>query len=99
MAYKNGKPYLTKREQEIRKYLKEKNIEGILWVILNDCFDDMEDSSKSPRHNKTLFSFVIQQLAIMENKKNGKMKNVPDSADGKKLIEKWLTIKEDEEND
>lgn len=68
MTYKNGKTYLSKKHTAIRKNIKEKNVEGLLWIILSECFEDLE-SSVTPRYGKTMLTFVIQQLAVIENKK------------------------------
>ena len=89
MAYRNNKTYLTKREREIRKHLRDRNIEGLLWVILDDCFEDME-SNNSARYGKSMLSFVIQQLAVMESKRGKKGSGLANE-ETMSVIDKWLS--------
>lgn len=102
MAYKNGKTYVSRRHSAIRKFIKDKNVEGLLWVILQDCFEDMEES-KTPRYGKTMLTFVIQQLAVIENKKTYKGKTGSQiegtSVRSEDIIKKWLSIREEDENE
>lgn len=98
MAYKNGKTYIPKKHAAIRKLIKEKNIEGLLWIILGECFEDME-TKETPRYGKTMLTFVIQQLAVIENKKvyRGQKSNEVNntSVRAEDIIAKWLGSAED----
>lgn len=100
MAYKNGKTYLTKKIAETRKAIRTKNIEALLWIILSECFEDLE-ANATPRYGKTMLTFVIQQLAVIENKKSfrGKTGAAIDATHTKAedIINKWLAIKAGED--
>lgn len=102
MAYKNGKTYLPRRHAAIRKLIKDKNIEGLLWIILQDCFEDLETQT-TPRYGKTMLTFVIQQLAVIENKKSyrGKKSNevANSTVKAEDIIAKWLGSSEEVMNE
>ena len=102
MTYKNGKTYLSKKHTTIRKNIKEKNVEGLLWIILSECFEDL-DSNVTPRYGKTMLTFVIQQLAVIENKKiyrGVKSSEVNGtSVRSEDIIAKWIAGADDEEEE
>lgn len=68
MAYQNGKNHLTKSQKLIRTAIRKKDINLILWKLIEECFMDLE-LNQEPRHGKDFMRFAIQQVAIMEGKK------------------------------
>ena len=87
MAYKNGKGHLTIRQKNIRKAVKTKNIQFLLWQLVQDCFEDLE-CDQEPRHGEQMMKFAIQQLALLESKS----KKPTDSASELKIskLREWL---------
>jgi hypothetical protein len=67
MAYKNGKAYMSKRDDELRNAVKERNLNSILWVLLEDSLEDME-AGKEPRYGLDMLKQALQHLTSMQNK-------------------------------
>ena len=70
MTYKNGKAYLTKRDNELREAVKERNLNSILWVLLEDSLADME-AGVEPRYGLDMLKQSLQHLTSMQNKGGG----------------------------
>lgn len=84
MPFKGGLTYEDVRTKCIRKGLKNRDINSILWQMLKDCFEDIA-ANKEPRYGKTAMSFVLSQLCQLDKKQKT-------SSDEHKLeaIEAWL---------
>jgi hypothetical protein len=90
MAYAKGRTYIPRREREVKQFLKKKDIEGLLWLILEDSYGYGEE----PVPPKELKTFAIQQLTLMQSRKKG----VTQDGGGDDALMKWLGLSEDEDD-
>jgi hypothetical protein len=88
MTYAKGRTYIPKREREVKQLLKKKDIEGLLWLILEDSYGYGEE----PMPPKELKTFAIQQLTLMKSRQKMKV----DDVGGEDALSKWLGIEEEE---
>lgn len=88
MTYAKGRTYIPKREREVKQLLKKKDIEGLLWLILEDSYGYGDE----PIPPKELKTFAIQQLTLMKSRQKMKV----DDAGGEDALSKWLGIEEEE---
>jgi len=88
MTYAKGRTYIPKREREVKQLLKKKDIEGLLWLILEDSYGYGEE----PIPPKELKTFAIQQLTLMKSRQKMKV----DDVGGEDALSKWLGIEEEE---
>ena len=89
MTYAKGRTYIPKREREVKQLLKKKDIEGLLWLILEDSYGYGDE----PIPPKELKTFAIQQLTLMKSRQKMKV----DDVGGEDALSKWLGIEEEEE--
>jgi hypothetical protein len=89
MTYAKGRTYIPKREREVKQLLKKKDIEGLLWLILEDSYGYVEE----PMTPKELKTFAIQQLTLMQSRRKMKV----DDVGGDDALSKWLGLQEEEE--
>jgi hypothetical protein len=89
MTYAKGRTYIPKREREVKQLLKKKDIEGLLWLILEDSYGYGEE----PMPPKELKTFAIQQLTLMQSRRKMKV----DDVGGDDALSKWLGLEEEEE--
>jgi hypothetical protein len=89
MTYAKGRTYIPKREREVKQLLKKKDIEGLLWLILEDSYGYGEE----PMPPKELKTFAIQQLTLMQSRRKMKV----DDVGGDDALSKWLGLQEEEE--
>jgi hypothetical protein len=89
MTYAKGRTYIPKREREVKQLLKKKDIEGLLWLILEDSYGYGEE----PIPPKELKTFAIQQLTLMQSRRKMKV----DDVGGDDALSKWLGLEEEEE--
>jgi len=89
MTYAKGRTYIPKREREVKQLLKKKDIEGLLWLILEDSYGYGEE----PIPPKELKTFAIQQLTLMQSRRKMKV----DDVGGDDALSKWLGLQEEEE--
>jgi hypothetical protein len=88
MTYAKGRTYIPKREREVKQLLKKKDIEGLLWLILEDSYGYGDE----PIPPKELKTFAIQQLTLMKSRQKMKV----DDVGGEDALSKWLGIEEEE---
>ena len=88
MTYAKGRTYIPKREREVKQLLKKKDIEGLLWLILEDSYGYGDE----PQPPKELKTFAIQQLTLMQSRR----KSTSNDVGGDDALSKWLGIQEDE---
>jgi len=91
MTYAKGRTYIPKREREVKQLLKKKDIEGLLWLILEDSYGYGEE----PQPPKELKTFAIQQLTLMQSRRKMKV----DDVGGDDALSKWLGLEEEEEEE
>ena len=87
MTYAKGRTYIPKREREVKQLLKKKDIEGLLWLILEDSYGYGEE----PMPPKELKTFAIQQLTLMQSRRKMKV----DDVGGDDALSKWLGLEEE----
>jgi hypothetical protein len=88
MTYAKGRTYIPKREREVKQLLKKKDIEGLLWLILEDSYGYGDE----PQPPKELKTFAIQQLTLMQSRR----KSTSNDAGGDDALSKWLGLEEDD---
>jgi hypothetical protein len=91
MTYAKGRTYIPKREREVKQLLKKKDIEGLLWLILEDSYGYGDE----PIPPKELKTFAIQQLTLMKSRQKMKV----DDVGGEDALSKWLGIEEEKEEE
>lgn len=90
MAYAKGRTYIPRREREVKQFLKKKDIEGLLWLILEDSYGYGDE----PIPPKELKTFAIQQLTLMQSRKKG----VTQTGNTEDALSKWLGLNETEDD-
>ena len=88
MTYAKGRTYIPKREREVKQLLKKKDIEGLLWLILEDSYGYGDE----PQPPKELKTFAIQQLTLMQSRRKSQANDVG----GDDALSKWLGLQEDD---
>lgn len=88
MTYAKGRTYIPKREREVKQLLKKKDIEGLLWLILEDSYGYGEE----PLPPKELKTFAIQQLTLMQSRRKSQANDVG----GDDALSKWLGLEGEE---
>ena len=84
MTYAKGRTYIPKREREVKQLLKKKDIEGLLWLILEDSYGYGDE----PQPPKELKTFAIQQLTLMQSRRKSQANEVG----GDDVLSKWLGL-------
>lgn len=88
MTYAKGRTYIPKREREVKQLLKKKDIEGLLWLILEDSYGYGDE----PQPPKELKTFAIQQLTLMQSRR----KSTSNDVGGDDALSKWLGLEGEE---
>ena len=89
MTYAKGRTYIPKREREVKQLLKKKDIEGLLWLILEDSYGYGDE----PQPPNELKSFAIQQLTLMQSRRKLQANDVG----GDDALSKWLGLEGEED--
>ena len=89
MTYAKGRTYIPKREREVKQLLKKKDIEGLLWLILEDSYGYGDE----PQPPKELKTFAIQQLTLMQSRRKSQANEVG----GDDALSKWLGLEGEED--
>ena len=67
MTYKNGKAWLSKRDQSVKDALANKDVASLLWIFLEDSVNDIE-AGKEPRYGLDMFKNTLSQVAQLQAK-------------------------------
>ena len=89
MTYAKGRTYIPKHEREVKQLLKKKDIEGLLWLILEDSYGYGDE----PQPPKELKTFAIQQLTLMQSRRKSQANDVG----GDDALSKWLGLEGEED--